>query len=59
MKKNTGEDHAAEINKELKRTGVALDAVLQRYGVKSLQEMDESTYRRAISGLRRTKPKAA
>ena len=59
MKKDTGDNHAAEINKELERTGVALDAVLQRYGVKSLQEMDESTYRRAISGLRRTKPKAA
>ena len=59
MKKDTGDNYAAEINKELERTGVALDAVLQRYGVKSLQEMDESTYRRAISGLRRTKPKAA
>lgn len=59
MKKDTGDNHAAEINKELERTGVALDAVLQRYGVKSLQEMDESTYRRAISSLKRTKPKAA
>lgn len=52
-------DRTQEINKELARTGVALDAVLKRYGVSSIQEMDNATYRRAMSSLRKTKAKAA
>ncbi len=47
------------INKELARTGIALDTVLQRYGIASLGDMDEGTYRRAMNSLRRTKSKAA
>ena len=53
------DEHAEEINKELARTGVALDTVLQRYGVKSVQEMDDNTYRKAMNSLKRTKAKAA
>ncbi len=56
---NDADIHVNEINKELQRTGVALDTVLSRYGVNSIQEMDETAYRKAISGLRRTKTKAA
>ena len=52
-------DRTQEINKELARTGVALDAVLERYGVSSIQEMDNATYRKAISSLKKTKAKAA
>lgn len=48
-----------EINRELERTGVALDTVLSRYGVGSIQEMAEDTYRKAINSLKRTKTKAA
>lgn len=48
-----------EINKELARTGVALDAVLERYGVGSIGEMDDTTYRRALNSLRKSKTKAA
>lgn len=51
--------HAAAIWKELERTGVALDAVLERYGVGSIQEMDDATYRKAMNSLKRTKEKAA
>ena len=51
--------HAEAINKELERTGVALDTVLQRYGVKSVKEMDDNTYRKAMNSLKRTKAKAA
>lgn len=47
------------INKELVRTGVALDSVLQRYGVSSIQAMDENTYRKAMNSLKRTKSRAA
>lgn len=52
-------DRAQEINKELVRTGVALNTVLERYGVSSIQEMDNATYKRAINSLKKTKAKAA
>ena len=48
-----------QINKELARTGVALDTVLQRYGVRSIQEMDESMRKKAVNSLRRTKTAGA
>lgn len=51
--------NAAAIWKELERTGVALDAALERYGVRSLQEMDDATCRKAMNSLKRTKTKAA
>lgn len=53
------DENAAAIRKELERTGVALDAVLERYGVGSIQEMDDATYRKAVNSLKRTKTKAA
>lgn len=49
----------AAINRELERTGVALCTVLQRYGVNSIEEMSESTYRYAMNSLKKTKAKAA
>lgn len=61
---NAADDNTATIRndtlwKELNRTGVALDAILQRYGVASIQEMDDTTYRKAMNSLKRTKTKAA
>ena len=56
--KNTNE-HIEGINQELRRTGIALDTVLRRYGVSSIEEMDENTYKKAMNSLKRTKPKAA
>lgn len=53
------DENAAAIWKELERTGVALDAVLERYGVGSIREMDDATYKKAINSLKRTKAKAA
>jgi hypothetical protein len=47
------------INKELKRTGVPIDTVLQRYGVQSITQMDEGTFKKAMNSLKRTKTKAA
>ena len=52
------EEHVEAINRELERTGVALDAVLRRYGVESVQEMDDGMYRKAMNSLKRTKSKA-
>lgn len=57
--KNSNDERVDEINRELIRTGVALDTVLARYGVNSVDEMDEIVYRKAINGLKRTKPIAA
>lgn len=53
------EEQVEALNKELERTGVALDTVLKRYGVTSVQEMSEVTYQKALSGLKKTKEKAA
>lgn len=53
-----GEKDAA-IRKELERTGIALDVVLDRYGISSIQEMDDATFRKAMNGLKHTKAKAA
>lgn len=50
---------AEALNRELVRTGVALDAVLERYGVASIGEMDGATYKKALNSLKRTKTKAA
>lgn len=50
--------HVEAINKELARTGVALDAVLERYGVSSIAEMSEATYKNAINSLKKTKSAA-
>jgi hypothetical protein len=47
------------INREIVRTGVALDTVLKRYGVPSLQAMDETTCKKALNSLKRTKSKVA
>ena len=40
---------------ELGRTGVAVQKILGRYGITSIQEMDQKIYKRAINGLKRTK----
>lgn len=45
------------IEKELERTGVALESVLKRYGIQSLQEMTMEVYLRALNGLQKTAPK--
>ena len=48
-----------EMNKELERTGVALDAVLQRYQVASIEEMTKEVYTSAMNSLKKTKDKVA
>ena len=48
-----------EFDIELKRTGVLLDTVLSRYGVKSINEMTPEMLGKAINSLKRTKTKSA
>lgn len=47
-----------ELYQELQRTGVPEEKLLQRYGVSSLSELDETARRRALNGLKRTKTAA-
>lgn len=44
-----------ELNRELERTGVALDTVLKRYGAASVQELSPAAYQNALNSLRKTK----
>ena len=50
------EDHA--IQRELQRTGVALETVLARYGVQSLEQLSPKQYQDAMKGLKRSSSKA-
>lgn len=62
-KRNTDSNSVTEkvqaINKELARICIALDTVLKRYGVGSVEEMYEDTYTRAMNSLRKTKGKVS
>lgn len=51
--------HIRKINSELKRTGVAVESVLNRYGITDLKEMTIAVYEKAMEGLSKTKTKAA
>ena len=57
MQNNNIYEKANAINKELIRTGVALDTVLNRYGVSSIDDMSDDTYKSAMNSLRKTKGK--
>ena len=42
---------------ELNRTGVALEEVLERYGIEDISQMTPMIYNKAIVALKQTKPK--
>ncbi len=48
-----------ELQKELERTGVELDTVLARYGLRELEDMTGETFELAMKGLKRSKGKVA
>ena len=48
-----------ELEQELKRTGVAIETVLERYHLESVEQMTEEIYEMAIRGLRKSKTKEA
>ncbi len=54
-----GSERIEAVSRELVRTGVALDTVLKRYGVGSIDEMSEENYRNAMNCLRKTKSRKA
>ena len=43
------------MDRELKRTGVALETVLARYGIQNTKQMTEDIYKSAMKGLKRTR----
>lgn len=45
----------SQLQAELERTGVALETVLKRYGIKDISQMSEETYEKALSGLKRSR----
>lgn len=47
------------LEKELERTGVALDAVLNRYHLTSAEQMSSEIYKKAMDCLRKSKSKEA
>lgn len=47
------------LEKELERTGVALEAVLERYNVKEPEQMTPEIFTKALSGLKKTKDREA
>lgn len=52
-------EQVKQMNKELERTGVALDTVLSRYQISNVEEMTESMYANAMNSLKKTKKKVA
>lgn len=50
---------ARSLKKEMIRTGVGEDAICERYGVFSINQMDAVTYQRVMAALGRTKDAAA
>lgn len=51
--------HISKLTSELKRTGIALDTVLDRYGISNIEEFTEPLYEKAMEALKKSKPKAA
>lgn len=49
----------SELEKELRRTGVSMGAVLERYHIESFNQMTEEIYTKALNSLKKTASKAA
>ena len=54
-----GGSKMAELERELERTGVALDAVLERYRLRSAEQMTPEIYGKAMECLRKSKSRKA
>lgn len=47
------------LQRELERTGVRMETILERYNIQDVSQMTADTYNRALNGLRKTKTKGA
>ncbi len=52
---NIGSSQMAALEKELERTGVALETVLNRYSLQDVGQMTPEIYQNAMSGLKKSK----
>ena len=50
-------DQMVILEQELQRTGIAIETILQRYHIETLEDMTGEIYARAISGLKKTESK--
>ena len=58
--KSTGSRFRTEaLEQELERTGVALEAVLERYHIHDIREMTSDMYQDAMKGLKKSKSRVA
>lgn len=56
---NVGIIQTEPLMRELERTGIPLETVLERYGIQDISQMTEETLNKALNGLRKTKTKGA
>ena len=54
-KEGISKEQMASLQAELKRTGVAMEAVQERYKITSPESMNEKTYKRVMEALVKTK----
>ena len=54
-KEGISREQMASLQAELKRTGVAMEAVQERYKIASPESMNEKTYKRVMEALSKTK----
>lgn len=45
--------------RELERTGIRMETILERYGIQDVSQMTPDIYARALNGLRKTKTRGA
>ena len=57
--KDIAEAQRKILEEELDRTGVMIEAVMERYQIKRLEDMTPEIYEKALQGLKKTKTKAA
>ena len=57
--KDIAEAQRKALEKELARTGVTIEAVMERYQIERPEDMTPEIYEKALQGLKRTKTKAA
>ena len=57
--KDIAEAQRKALEKELERTGVTIEAVMERYQIEYPEDMTPEIYEKALQGLKKTKTKAA
>ena len=59
MQQRVSTDQISKLEEELKRTGEDMSAVLARYGIQKIEDMDDHIYKLAMAGLSKSTNKIA